>query len=125
MLTKILWLALGGALGTLARAGLSAAVQRAAGASFPWGTLTVNVLGCLLFGWVWAWTEARAQLPAELRLVVLTGFMGAFTTFSTYVFDTGQMLGAGRWAAAAGHLALQNGIGLLCLFVGLSLGQRA
>jgi fluoride exporter len=122
-MTKILWLALAGALGTLARAGLTRLVQRAVGLGFPWGTLTVNLVGSLLFGLVWAVTERRLTGAAELRLVFLTGFMGAFTTFSTLVFDTTALIQQERIGAALGNLALQNLLGLICVGVGLWAGR--
>jgi len=120
---KILWLAAAGALGTVARAGLTTLVQRGLGLKFPWGTLGVNVLGCFLFGLVWAITEGRARLSPELRFVVLVGFMGAFTTFSSYAFDTGMLAQDSRLGAAIGNVVLQNAVGILCLLMGLSVGK--
>lgn len=120
---KFVWLALAGALGTLLRAGLSSFVQKAVGLAFPWGTVVVNVVGCFCFGLAWTVLEERVQAAPEVRLVVLTGFMGAFTTFSTYVFDTGMLGEQGRIGAAVGNLALQNGVGLVCLFAGIALAR--
>ena len=120
---KILWLAAAGALGTVARAGLTTLVQRGLGLKFPWGTLSVNVLGCFLFGLVWAITEGRARISPEVRFVVLVGFMGAFTTFSSYAFDTGMLAQDSRMSAAIGNVVLQNAVGILCLLAGLSLGK--
>lgn len=122
-MSKILGLALAGALGTLARAGLTRVVQRLAGLGFPWGTLAVNMLGSLLFGLVWAVTERRWPDATDLRLVVLTGFMGAFTTFSTFVFDTAALVQQDRIGAALGNLAVQNVLGLGCVAVGLWVGR--
>ena len=67
--------------------------------------------------------EERVQAAPEVRMVVLTGFMGAFTTFSTYVFDTAMLGEQGRIGAAVGNLALQNGVGLVCLFAGIALAR--
>ncbi len=120
---RILWLAAAGALGTVARAGLTTLVQRGLGLKFPWGTLSVNVLGCFLFGLVWAITEGRARISPELRFVVLVGFMGAFTTFSSYAFDTGMLAQDSRLGAAIGNVVLQNAVGIVCLLVGLSVGK--
>ena len=69
-------------------AALSGLVQRLAGERFPLGTMAVNLLGCLLFGFVWGYLEGRVGLSPQTRTIVLTGFMGAFTTFSTYAFET-------------------------------------
>lgn len=113
-----------GAAGTLARVGVSSWVQRRAPAGVPLGTAAVNLLGCFAFGLVVALT---AQHPASttLRLIVLGGFMGAFTTFSSYVYDSYQLLVAGRTGLAFANLLLQNGLGLLALFAGLWLGRTS
>jgi CrcB protein len=121
MTTKWLLLAVFGAIGTIARAEMSALVQRA-WPGFPWGTVAVNLVGAFLFGLVWAAAEGSAR-SADVRLVALTGFMGAFTTFSTFMFDTEQLAEASRFGAAAGNLALQNVGGLACLVLGLAIGR--
>jgi CrcB protein len=121
--TKLLWLAAAGALGTLARYGLGGLVQRLSASSFPWGTLAVNGLGCLAFGFVWTLAEERLLLSSETRTVALIGFMGAFTTFSTYAFETGAMLRDAEWALAAGNLLAHNVLGLACFFAGVALGR--
>ena len=72
---------------------------------------------------VWAITEQRVRLSTELRWVLLSGFMGAFTTFSTFVFDTEQLGAASRWGAGLGNMAFQNLTGLALLFVGLAIGR--
>lgn len=123
MLMKLLILAAAGALGTLLRAGMTVAVHRRLGTLFPWGTVAVNALGCFGFGLVWALVEGRLRGAADLRLFVLTGFMGAFTTFSTYAFDTVMLLQSSRPLAAVGHLVLQNTAGLLAILGGLWLGR--
>jgi CrcB protein len=122
MITKWLLLAVFGALGTIARAEMSLLVQRVTGPSFPWGTVSVNLVGSFLFGIVWAATAGHAR-AADVRLVALTGFMGAFTTFSTLMFDSEQLAVASRWGAAAGNLAVQNVAGLVCMALGLALGR--
>jgi len=121
-LQKVLWIALAGALGTLARYGLGSLVGRVFGGAFPWGTFAVNVFGCFLFGLVWSLTEGHMVISVETRAIVLTGFMGAFTTFSTFIFDTGKFVKASKWALAAGNLMSQVVIGLCCLFLGFGAG---
>jgi len=120
---KLLWLAAAGGLGTLARYGLSGFVQRLHQTTFPWGTLSVNALGCLLFGVVWALAEERLVIGGETRLVLLVGFMGGFTTFSTYAFETSAMLRDTEWALAAANLAAQNVLGVVFVFLGVALGR--
>ena len=123
MLSRLLLIASAGAVGTLARYGLSGLVQRIAGPAFPWGTVTVNLSGCFLFGLVWIYFTEKVSLSGDLRTIVLVGFMGAFTTFSTFVFETGGMLQGGQWLAAAANLTLQNLLGLAALFLGSVLGR--
>ena len=123
MWTKFALIALAGAAGTLARYGLTVAVQRAAGAGFPWGTLAVNVTGCLLFGLVWGVAEARSLVDSEARTVLLVGFLGAFTTFSTFAFETGEMLRDARYLLAAGYVASQNLTGVAAVAAGWAAGR--
>lgn len=123
MLWKLGLIALCGALGTLARFGLQGLVQRLCGEAFPWGTFVVNIVGCFLFGIVWMLAEERLLISGQTRLIILTGFMGAFTTFSTFAFETGQQLRESQWLYAAGNTAGQVIVGILCLFLGMALGR--
>jgi fluoride exporter len=123
MLLKLVWLAAAGALGTLARFGLVTVMQRWLGEGFPWGTLAVNVLGCFLFGLIFPLAEERLVISTETRLIILMGFMGAFTTFSTLVAETGWMLEGRQWLLAALNFGAQNVLGFVCLFLGLSLSR--
>jgi CrcB protein len=116
---KILLLALAGGCGTLARYGvytLTAGWDRTTG--FPWGTLTVNLLGSAALGFISTWASER--LPtAELRLYAGMGFLGAFTTFSTFEFDTLRLL-EGRTLGKAGLYVAAN---LLIGFVAVAGGR--
>ena len=123
MWQRAVLIGLAGALGTLARYSLSDLVQRISGGNLPWGTLFVNVLGCFLFGLVWTLADERMVINDETRIVVLGGFMGAFTTFSTFIFDTGGFMQDARWLMATGNILLQTGIGLVFLFVGVIAGR--
>lgn len=118
---KLALIAAAGAVGTLARYGLSSAVQAWAGPRFPWGTLAVNVLGCFLFGLVWALVEYRMGLDTQARLILLTGFMGAFTTFSTYGFETMRMVEDRQWLQVVANVVLQNGLGLASVLLAMGL----
>jgi CrcB protein len=120
---KILWLAVAGAAGTLARYALAGGVHRFTGQAYPWGTLTVNAIGCLLFGLVWSVSESRLLISPQARPFILTGFMGAFTTFSTYAFESSQLMRDGQWIAAIANIASQNMLGLACTIAGFALGR--
>ena len=119
----VLLVALAGAAGTLLRWGVAVGVQRVAGGAFPWGVFVVNMAGCLLFGLVVALAEDKAWLGSGTKLVALTGFMGAFTTFSTFAFDSAMMYREGAWVMLAGNLVGQNALGVVCVLAGMRLGQ--
>lgn len=123
VLIKLALLACAGALGTLARYLVSGIVQRHAGSAFPWGTFAVNAIGCFFFGLIWALAEERLVISGEVRFLILTGFMGAFTTFSTYAFETEAMLRDAEWFAATGNILAQNGVGFLFVFLGMAAGK--
>ena len=120
---KIAALALAGACGTLSRYFLASWVQNLAGPDFPWSTWGVNILGCFLFGLVWMLCEERAYFSTEIRFIILVGFMGAFTTFSTYVFETIQLGRDAEWFRLAANLAGQNILGFAGLLAGMALGR--
>ena len=123
MIERIVLLSVAGAAGTLLRYALAGLVHRFAGVGFPWGTLAVNISGCFLAGLVWTLFENRWPLAGQTRIVVMVGFMGAFTTFSSYILETGQLMRSTEWVFAAGNFMLQNGIGLLALLGGVSIGR--
>lgn len=118
-----LWVALGGALGSLARWGLSGAVQRWSGGAFPWGTFAVNLLGSLLIGVVTALALERALVPVPARLFLVTGVLGGFTTFSALSYETFALLRDGQWLAATGYAlgSLVAGVGATLAGYGLAL----
>lgn len=121
---KLLWLAVSGAMGTLLRYGLSSLVQRYAGLTFPWGTMAVNLLGCFLFGLLWSVFENRMEVSMELRAVVLVGFLGGFTTFSSFAFEAAGLLRDGAWWRATAHIAGQNIVGIALVYLGLAAGRH-
>ena len=123
MLVKIAGIALAGAFGTLARYSLAGFVHRLNTTSFPWGTLTVNLCGCFLAGLFWSLFENRWTVAADTRAMVLIGFMGAFTTFSTYILETGELMRSAQWIAVAVNISGQNGLGILGLAAGMMIGR--
>lgn len=122
-MSKIALIALAGACGTLCRYWLSGLVYNLMGRDFPWGTWAVNIAGCFLFGLVWILAEERGLLSAQARILILTGFMGAFTTFSTFIFESGGLLNDGQWLKLALNLAGQNLVGFAALYLGTGLGR--
>ena len=124
MTQKMLMIAFAGALGTLARYGMSGMVQRLAGASaFPWGTVAVNIAGCFLAGLLWSLVNGKIQLDPGLQLALFIGFMGAFTTFSTFILETGHLVRQDAWLHAGANILVQNVIGMCSMAAGLALGR--
>jgi len=120
---ELAWIAIAGALGTLARFALAALVQNFSGGKFPWGTLAVNVIGCFLFGLVFILAEEKNLIPAQVKVVVLVGFMGAFTTFSTFGFETTALIHAGDLGPALLNILGQNLAGVVAVTVGIFLAR--
>ena len=125
MIHKITLLALAGAVGTLARYGLAGFVHRISGASFPFGTLAVNVRGCFLAGLLWTLFEHRWSVPGETRAILMLGFLGAFTTFSAFILETGELMRSAQFMYAAANVLMQTSLGLIALFAGIILGRLA
>src|SRR5438105_3592787 len=123
MLQRLLLLALAGSIGTLARYGLGFLMQKINPTLFPWGTFTINLLGCFAFGIIFSLAENRLVIGNETRLIILTGFLGAFTTFSTFAFETSQLLRDAHWWLAAGNIAGQTFLGIGLMIVGLGIGR--
>ena len=121
---KLALIALAGALGTLTRYGLDGFIQQLTEKRppFGWGIVVVNLSGCLVFG-VLAAAFERWAFSSETRIVVLTGFLGAFTTFSTYMFETAKMLQAAQWWPAIGYFTIHNAGGLAAILAGLAVGR--
>jgi CrcB protein len=99
-LERLLWVCLGGALGSGARYLVAVAAARAFGTSFPWATLIVNVLGCFFIAAVMHAATATAHVGPTLKLALTTGFLGGLTTYSAFNYETTQ-LAADRGAGAA------------------------
>ena len=112
-----------GAVGTLARYGMASLVQRNTQSGFPYGVLATNLAGAFLFGLVWALSEEKGWLSENVRTVILVGFMGAFTTFSTFAFDNMQLVRASQWAWLAANLVVSNAAGIALVYAGFRFGK--
>jgi fluoride exporter len=115
---NLLVIAIGGAIGSAARYLLSSLVLRVAGTLFPLGTFVVNVVGCLVFGAIAGVTTQRVQIAPALRLFLLTGVLGGFTTFSSYAFESVVLARDGQMLWAGINVAGQLVAGLAGLWVG-------
>jgi fluoride exporter len=113
-----------GAAGTLARYGLQGLVQYRTGSDFPTGTLAVNLVGCLLLGGVGEYGLTHLTIPPEWRIGITVGFFGAFTTFSTFSWETVRLLEDGEWGRAAAYVAASVMGGLLAVAAGMRIAER-
>lgn len=116
---RILLLILFGAAGTLARYTLQGWVQTRGGSGFPTGTLAVNLLGCFLVGAVARYALQHLWVPPEWRVAVTIGFLGAFTTFSAFGWETLRMLEDAEWARAGLYAGASVIGGLLAVAAGI------
>lgn len=119
----VLVVMLAGAFGAFSRWFITAALTRWFPNS-PHPTLVVNLVGCFLFGALFAILNRYIAGPSTLKLLFLTGFLGAFTTFSTFIFDSVHLIEQQRYWAAATNILVQNGFGIIALTIGLKIGGR-
>jgi fluoride exporter len=116
--SRLFWIALGGALGTLARHGLSTWCQERFGTTgLPYGTLAVNVVGSLLLGAVMEIALTTALLSPTMRFAVATGVMGGFTTYSTFNYETLRFMEQRAWALGVANVVVTV---VACLLAGLA-----
>lgn len=120
-MSRLLWICLGGAVGTGARYLLGGWLARTVGTGFPWGTFAVNALGSFLLGAIMQVALTTDMVPPTLRLALTTGVMGGFTTYSTFNYETLQLLRDDAWLLAMANLGVTvagclvaGALGVLC-----------
>ena len=121
MTKNLLLVGLGGAIGSIARF----LVQRVAALSFstgfPWGTLMVNLTGCLVIGIIWALTFGKTSISESWGLFLMTGVCGGFTTFSAFSIESVQMMREDRWLTCLIYISASLIIGLIATWAGMKL----
>lgn len=120
-MNQVLLVALGGAVGSVCRYLVGVGALRLMGPSFPWGTLAVNVAGSFAIGILAELIVARFGASAELRLLLITGFLGGFTTFSAFALDAVTLFERGASLAAATYLVLSIGASIAAAIAGIGL----
>lgn len=122
MLINILLVIIGGGLGSACRYFFSLLAAKWFGSNFPIGTLGVNLIGCFLIGLGFSLAE-RSVISPSVRLLLMTGFLGGLTTFSTYALESTHFLRSNDLITALSNIAVNNLGGLALVFVGLWLGR--
>lgn len=120
---KWAYLIAGGVLGTLCRYWLAGAVYEKMGTTFPYGTLIVNLSGCFLIGFFSAVITDRFFLGPNSKILLMTGFCGAYTTFSTYMLETGNLVKDGQVGRAFLNILVSTIVGFGAYWLGMVLGE--
>jgi CrcB protein len=120
---RILLLIVFGSAGTLARYGLQGLVQYRTESTFPVGTLAVNLAGCFLLGGIGQYALDHLFIPPDWRIAITVGFFGAFTTFSTFSWETVHLFEDGEWTRASIYVILSVLGGLLLIRTGMRLAK--
>ena len=124
-MVKLLLIGTGGFLGSVSRYLLSTAIYRLSnGFLFPFGTLAVNLIGCLAIGFLAGLAEFRGLLSAEMRMFLLIGVLGGFTTFSTFGYETFQLLRDGQGQFAVTNICLSVVLGIVGVWGGFALARH-
>ena len=122
-MTNICCLAIGSMAGGFTRYYLGGFVQRMSGSSFPYGTLTINLMGCFIIGFIVSVTGSRFPLNAPGRILLISGFCGAFTTFSAFMVESDFLLQSGHAWAAAANVVVSLVCGFALYYLGSFLGK--
>lgn len=118
---QLLLIGAGGFVGALARYGLGGLVHKYYGGTFPFGTMTINVLGCLVIGGLMTLVEDGRYVTPNLRLLIGVGFLGAFTTFSTFGYETLELVRDGSFWPACANVCGNVVLGLVAVWLGRTL----
>lgn len=119
----ILLISLGAALGASLRYGFSLWAAQQWGSTFPYSTLIINVSGSFCIGFLLLLASAQPSISVEWRLLLITGLLGSFTTFSTFSYETYDLIVHGNWFAALLNLLGNTGLGLIACFLGAALAR--
>jgi len=122
---QLLWVALGGSIGAVFRYLLASAIYQFTGRDFPYGTLMVNVLGSFIIGVLSIWLVEKYELSSELRLAIIVGGLGAFTTFSTFSWETIQLIEQGALIRAGLNIVLSVVLCLLGTWLGMMWARQS
>jgi fluoride exporter len=119
----IIGVAIAGAAGALARYGLGGIIANRLSGSFPWDTLIINVSGSLALGFLFVVLTERVGTSAAVRSSITIGFIGAYTTFSTFSLETFRLIEDGAVGIAAANMAFSLALGLVAVWLGVTVGR--
>jgi CrcB protein len=122
-LREYLWVSLGGIFGACARYFLSRFAAKIIGTGFPWGTLFINISGSFLLGLFLVYTTERAFVDPRWRLLIAIGFCGAYTTFSSYAYESIVYFQQGNWALFVGNVLSNNFLCLAAVLAGAAIAR--
>lgn len=122
-LLNYLWIALGAVVGASARYSLSLLVARRLSTAFPYGTLLINITGSLIVGFFLVFSTERVLLDPRWRLLVVIGFCGSYTTFSSYAFESFALTQQGQWLLTGINIVASNVLCLAAVFAGAALAR--
>ncbi len=122
-MTSVLWVALGGAIGAAGRHVVATQALRLMGPAFPWGTLSVNIAGSLAMGFLAGLFAHRLQVSTEVRMFLMTGILGGFTTFSAFSLDVSVLVERKDYLMGALYIIGSVTLAVAALFAGLRLAR--
>lgn len=121
---ELVLVGIGGFFGAIARRVVDVVVTERAGSAFPLGTFVINLSGSFVLGLLFAWAMERDVLPVSIRAPVMIGFLGAYTTFSTWMLESWRLVEDGAWPLAILNLAGSVALGLVAVVAGLAVGRQ-
>ena len=122
-MTNVLWVAMGGAIGAAGRYVVATHALRLMGPGFPWGTLAVNIVGSLVMGLLAGAFAYRFHVSPEIRMFLMTGILGGFTTFSAFSLDVSVLVERKDFMLAAGYIIGSVSLAVIALFIGLKIAR--
>lgn len=123
-LIQCLAVGVGGFIGAISRLGVGVAVGRWFTGRFPLGTFIINITGCFILGWFLTVSSDRLAISDTMKLAVATGFVGAYTTFSTFMFESTRLMDEGAWLEAMVNIIASLIVGLIAVRLGMDLARR-
>ncbi|MBN1494080.1 MAG: fluoride efflux transporter CrcB [Candidatus Omnitrophica bacterium] len=119
---RLFYIAFGGAAGSLLRYWASGLAHRIGGSSFPWGTLSVNLIGSFLIGFLWGMFES-VIVPRNTRILIFIGLLGSFTTFSTFTLESFNLIRDGEYGLFLANIVSSFTLGIALVFAGYFLSR--